>query len=446
MLAVYRKGSNVFMNHQKKSIFISLLCNLFHYYAFSIYAFSSVILAPNFFHTQSEQLTKILGLVTFSMTFFLKPLGSVILGHIGDKYGRKTALNFSLLAITLATTGIGLIPSFAQIGWLSGVLLITCLVIQGTCLGGQYTGAIIYIQEHTKKEYAAFACGLMISIGFFGTLLGTAISFFFYNIHELGWQWRIPFLLSSLIGLTLYHFAKNMKETPLFTENIDKTQKKTIQFVEIIKNFKKPLFSAIFISSIPVSLFYIATVYLLNFYMDEKVIGESIGPLGFVCLAQIACMVLSPSLGFVADVLGRERQLKLTSLLLIISPLFIFYYLSIFNSFTTLIIVMVIFSILTSLYAGAIPAYLTESFPVIGRYSGMGLGISIGEGLLGGSSTMICFALGQFFESKLAPAYYVMFLGVLSLVGILLAKKDVPYNKLDQKNDLPSKDKYAISS
>lgn len=433
------------MNHQKKSIFISLLCNLFHYYTFSIYAFSSIILAPIFFHTQSEELTKILGLVTFSMTFFLKPLGSIILGHIGDRHGRKIALNLSLLAITLATTGIGLIPSFVQIGWLSGVLLITCLVIQGICLGGQYTGAIIYIQEHTKKEYAALACGLMISIGFFGTLLGTAISFFFYNIHELGWQWRIPFLLSSVMGLALYYLARSMEETPLFTENMDQIQKKTIPFVEIMKNFKKPFFSAIFISSIPVSLFYIATVYLLNFYMDSSAIGEGMSPLGFVCLAQIVCMFLSPSFGFTADVLGRERQLKLTSFLLIISPLFIFYYLSVFNSLSTLIFVVMIFSVLASLYAGATPAYLTESFPVIGRYSGMGLGISIGEGLLGGLSTMICLALEQFFESKLAPAYYVMFLGILSLIGILLAKKDLSYKTVGQKSDLPSKDNYAIS-
>ena len=207
------------MQKVNKSIILSLLCNLFHYYAFSVYAFSSVILSPIFFHTADEKLTKILGLITFGIPFLARPLGSVIFGHIGDKHGRKTALMYSLATITITTMCIGLIPSWEQIGWLSSVLLILCLIVQGACLGGQYTGALVYIQELVSKKYTTLSCSVMISIGYLGVLLGTATSLLFEDVTHLTWEWRVPFLLCGVIGLTLYVLMTRMEETPEFMQS-----------------------------------------------------------------------------------------------------------------------------------------------------------------------------------------------------------------------------------
>ncbi len=416
------------MKVQKRSVFISLLGSLFHYYAFSVYAFSAVILAPIFFHTESDELTRVLGLVTFSITFLLKPIGSIIFGHIGDKYGRKAALTQSLVAITIATTCIGLIPSYAQIGWASSALLLLCLLVQGLCVGGQYTGAIIYIQEHMKQENAALGCGIVAAIGIFGTLLGTATSYFFDHAKGIeGWEWRLPFLLSAIMGIFLYALMKTMKETPVFLANKAPEKRNNVPLVDVIRNYKRPLFSAVFISSIPVSMFYLATVYIPNFYYFDRAAGNyDIDPLGLACLTQILCIILSPTLGIFSDKFGRETQLRLTSILLIISPIFIFYYMTVFSAFAAVMMGVVFFSFCSSLYAGPAPAYLSQSFPVVGRYSGMGLGIAIGEGLFGGLSPIICVGLEQFFESTIAPAYFVMGLGALSLLGILLARKPFP--------------------
>lgn len=438
---------------EKRSVFISLLSNLFHYYAFSVYAFSAVILAPIFFYTESDELTKILGLITFSITFLLKPLGSIVFGHIGDKYGRKTALTQSLVAITLSTTCIGLIPSYAQIGWLSGVFLFLCLLVQGLCIGGQYTGAIVYIQEHTKKENAAFACGLVGALGVFGTLLGTATSYLFEYFGALSsWTWRLPFLLTSVVGFFLYFLMKQMQETPIFIENKNQAQGRgnDVPLMSVIKNYKKILFSAICISSISISMFYIATVYVPNFYIDPKGTANILSSLGLVCLAQILCVVLMPLLGFVSDRFGREKQLKLTSILLIITPFLIFYCMTFFNTFPVLISGVILFSCYASLYAGPGPAYLSEKFPVVGRYSGMGLGITIGEGIFGGLTPIICVLLQQFFNSKIAPAYFVIALGVLSFIGILLSSKPslVAQQKNEgwkQKNSDMSQDTFSLS-
>lgn len=412
------------MKVENRSIFISLLSNLFHYYAFSVYAFSAVILAPIFFPTEDGELTKILGLVTFSITFLLKPLGSIVFGHIGDKYGRKMALTQSLVVITIATTCIGLIPSYAQIGWLSSCFLLLCLLVQGLCIGGQYTGAIVYIQEHTKKENAAFACGVVGALGVFGTLLGTATSYLFDYFGALaGWEWRIPFLLTSIMGFSLYLLMRTMHETPSFIETTSHTQKKDLPLMSIIRNYKKILFSAVCISSISISMFYLATVYVPNFYIDPNGTDNVLSSLGVVCLAQLLCVVLMPLLGIMSDRLGREKQLKLTSTLLIITPLFMFYFMTVSNAFFVVVIGVILFSCYASLYAGPGPAYLSEKFPVVGRYSGMGLGITIGEGIFGGLTPIVCVGFQQFFNSKIAPAYFIIFLGALSLMGIILARK-----------------------
>lgn len=405
-----------------KSIFISLSCNVFHYYAFSIYTFSAIILSPIFFSTIDIELTKLFGLITLIITLLLKPLGNIIFGHIGDKYGRKISLIYSLIAINLATTCIGLIPPYTSIGWLSSLILMSCLFVQGICMGGQYTGAIIFIQEHRKKTYAAFSCGLMVGIGVFGTLLGTTTSFFFYNLKNLGWAWRLPFLLTSIIGLILCYLMKYMEESPVFLKNREHTRKEKIPFMSIIKNYKQTLCASIFISSIPVSMFYLATIYLPNFYEDNNNVNDFFHSLRLVFLTQGLCMVLIPFCGYVADRVGKENQLKITSVLLITVPIFLFCFMENFNNEYAVIIGIIIFSVFASLYSGPAPALLSENFPVIGRYSGMGISIAIGEGLFGGLSPLICLGIEKMLNSKIAPAYFIMFLGIISFSGILLLK------------------------
>lgn len=368
------------------------------------------------------------GLITLSLTLLLKPLGSVIFGHIGDKYGRKVALIYSLIAISMATTCIGLIPGYTIIGWLSSALLILCLFIQGICMGGQYTGAIIFIQEHTLRKKAAFSCGLMVGIGVLGTLMGTTMSYLFYNLEGLSWAWRLPFFLTSIMGIFLYYLMKNMEETPAFLENKNQQQKEKIPFIDILKNHKITLCSAIFISSIPVSMFYLAAVYLPNFFDTHNSIHEPSFSLRLVCLAQVICMIFIPIFGYIADKIGKEIQLKITSILLIITPVFLFYFIGHSNSPYALITGVIVLSIFSSLYSGPAPALLSESFPVIGRYSGMGISIALGEGIFGGLASIICVEIEKMLHSKIAPAYFIMFLGVLSFVGLLLLrKKDIPH-------------------
>lgn len=413
-----------------KSILISLFCTLFQYYAFSVYAFSAVILSPIFFHSESLQLTKTIGLFTLSITLLLKPIGSVLFGHIGDKRGRKKALIYSLTFITLATTAIGLIPTYASIGWISSALLLLCLFTQGLCMAGQYAGAIVFIQEHMDRKHAAFSCSLVGAIGVFGTLLGTGTSYLFYYLNDLDWEWRLPFLFTFVIGAILLVATKWIDETPAFVENKSAAKKFRMPLVDILKNHKVVLLSSVLLSSISVAMFYLSSVYLPNFYGNLDDLDHPFNTLSLTCMAQVFSVIFIPIFGYTADRFGKENQLKFASFSLMVFPFCIFYLMTIFNSIPLLITGILLLSTFVSLYAGPAPAYLSEKLPVIGRYTGLGLGISLGEGLIGGSSPLICVGLEEVFDSKLGPALYIVALGVLSYIGLCLARK---------KQRLPSK-------
>ncbi len=406
-----------------KSIIISLFSTLFQYYAFSIYAFSSVILAPVFFGENGVQTTKTFGLITLSIPLVLKPLGSVLFGHIGDKHGRKRALIYSLTTITLATTAIGLIPPHSSIGWVSSLLLLFCLFTQGLSLAGQYTGAIIFIQEHMDKKHAAFACGIVGCIGVFGVLLGTGTSFLFHHFDLVNWEWRLPFLLAFVLGSTLLYFTRYVQETPIFIEKQEEALHKKIPLLEIMLSHQKVMFAALFLSSISVSMFYIATAYLPNFYNDMGGAGGPIDPLQLACIAQIFNILFVFIFGYTADKWGKEKQIKIGSFFIMILPIFFFTLMTYNNSYLMLIMGLALFTFLSSLFVGAAPAYLSEKFPIIGKYSGLGLGISMGEGLFGGLSPLICVGFEQMFDSKIAPAFYISCLGLLSLFGLFISLK-----------------------
>ncbi|EKE10342.1 MAG: hypothetical protein ACD_16C00053G0008 [uncultured bacterium] len=410
-----------FMSFLKKSVSLSLLINLFHYYAFAIYAFSAVILAPNFFHAKSLEWTHTLGVLSLSLALLIRPLGGIVFGHIGDRYGRKKALILSLLVVTLSTSAIGLIPTYESFGVTSSFLLILCLFFQGLCMSGQYAGAIIFIQEHTQRRYASFACGIMGAIGVLGALLGTMSSNLFYHALPLERVWRMPFLFVVFLGMPLLYFVTFMKETPEFLATQERSPLNKIPLLHIVKNYKRLLFSTICLSNVPVSLFYLSTVYVPNFLGNNPKINST-ASLDFSSFAQGVCILFIPVFGFLADKFGKEKQLKLTNVIIMLAPFLFLSYKDVYNNVYDSYFYALILAMLSALYMGASTAYLSEKFPHIGRYTGLGLGIAIGEGC-GAFAPLFCILIKDYYSTVISPAYFLIFLGLISSLGIFLSTK-----------------------
>jgi MHS family proline/betaine transporter-like MFS transporter len=189
-----------------------------------------------------------------------------------------------------------------------------------------------------------------------------------------------------------------------------------------LKNYKRVFLAAIFISAVPVSMFYTAAVYLPNFSYTQLSSSEA---LAFSCLAQFLCLILIPLLGYLGDRVGKSKQLFMASLFMVASPIIIFLSYDLFNQMHFTVTYIIILSLFVSMYSGPGPALLTESFPVIGRCTGLGIGISIGEGIFGGLAPLICLETHKFYQLTAFSSFFISFIGALSLLGVLLTSSRI---------------------
>lgn len=177
-----------------------------------------------------------------------------------------------------------------------------------------------------KKEHASLACGIIGAIGIVGALVGTLSSYITYHFSAFGWEWRIPFLFTFLLGIPLFYSIAFIKETPEFLKHKEEAQIKRIPLIDIMKNHNKIIFSTACIACIPASMFYLSAVYVPNFLIDQQEVFSPSQTLGISVLAQGLCVFFNPLLGAVADKIGKELVLKIGSFLMIVGSLFLFSY------------------------------------------------------------------------------------------------------------------------
>jgi MHS family shikimate/dehydroshikimate transporter-like MFS transporter len=190
------------------------------WYDFLIYGTAAaLVLNKLFFPTQDPLVGKLLSIGTVGVGFFARPIGAIILSHFGDRLGRKSMLILTLVSMGVATTIIGLLPTYADIGVAAPLLLVACRLVQGIAVGGEWGGAVLMVTEHSPPEKRGFY-GSMVQIGFpLGLALGTA-SFFalaaLSNEQFMAWGWRLPFVGSAALVVIGIFIRLRIRETPDF--------------------------------------------------------------------------------------------------------------------------------------------------------------------------------------------------------------------------------------
>src|SRR5690242_4874038 len=194
--------------------------NIIEWYDFYVFGSLATILSVKFFDPSHPAAALVRWVAIFAVGFFVRPLGALILGRVGDIVGRKYTFLITLSGIGISTALIGVVPTYAKIGLLAPIILLLLRLVQGLCLGGEYGGAITYVAEHVPDEKRGYytgwlqtspTLGIVLSLGvIIGTrsILGTDA----FN----AWGWRIPFLLSLLmVGIAIY-IRLRLQETPIF--------------------------------------------------------------------------------------------------------------------------------------------------------------------------------------------------------------------------------------
>ncbi|HVV34866.1 MAG TPA: MFS transporter, partial [Vitreimonas sp.] len=233
----------------------SALGTVFEWYDFFVYAALGSVLSPVFFAGLPDAQAFVLLLLTFAVGFIVRPLGALVFGKIGDSAGRKGAFLITITVMGLGTFAIGLLPTYAQAGVLAPALLVTCRVLQGFALGGEYGGAAIYVAEHADPKKRGISTGWIqtsAAFGLGGALLIVAITRAILGEDALkAWGWRIPFLVSFVLLLISVWIRLRLSESPAFQKLKDEGAVSKASFAETFfqwRNLKVVLLAILTVS------------------------------------------------------------------------------------------------------------------------------------------------------------------------------------------------------
>ncbi|MBL0942394.1 MAG: MFS transporter [Alphaproteobacteria bacterium] len=395
-----------------KILFTTVIGTALEFYDFVIYGFLAPIIAPLFFPTGNPTISFILSLGVFALGFLARPLGGFVFGHIGDRYGRKKALAFSVILMALPTFLIGLLPTYSQIGFFAPLLLVNCRLLQGICTGGEYNGAGIFVVEHTKDHKKGFVSGVLISGCVIGMLIGSGVSMI---VSSLSFSWRIPFLLGIMPGILGYYIRRSVNESPAF-EKIRKHQnlsqnlnnRTPIKFLNVLR--------VAGIASFAAALFYFQFI-LLNSFMPQVSSINSTDMIKISSAATVGYLFFLILMGWVSDYIGHITLMKIAALITIIFYYPLFYFA--LNSGIMGVILFQFFSaFLLGSYISPSHAVMVKLFPIEKRYSSISISYSVGLSLFGGTAPMFAMILYHQTNLATAPAFYIILCAAIGFLAV----------------------------
>ena len=409
------------------------------WYDFFLYGAAAALVFPTaFFGEVSESTALILSLLTFAAGFIARPIGGIIFGHYGDKIGRKKTLVAALLLMGIASTLIGLLPTYAMIGVTAPILLTSLRFAQGLAIGGQWGGAMLLVTESAPSNqrgyYGAFAQA--------GAPLGVILANLAFIITSaslpeesfMSWGWRIPFLASAiLIGISMY-VQLTMEDTKAFKElqnlqknqdNIENTPIRKSPVVEaLIKYPKRIALAAGAFLSIQVT-FYILVAFLLAYGVQSAEMSRD-DMLTAVLIGSAIMVPIQFIFSSYSDRNGRKGVFMAGAILTALWAFAIFPLVDTGNFWLIVIAVTIGLSLLSMMY-GPQAAFFTELFSTEVRYSGATLGYQLGAIAGGAFAPTIAAKLWTDFDIFWVSVY-IAFASILTLISVMLLSETYQTN------------------
>jgi MHS family proline/betaine transporter-like MFS transporter len=409
----------------RRAVLACAVGQMFEIYDFVIYGFFAVAIGRTFFPSADPVASLLASFATFAVGFVFRPVGAMVIGWYGDRFGRRRALVVTVGLMAFATGCVGLIPSYASIGVWSAVFLVLCRTIQGFSTGGEWGGAAAFLVEHAPSgrrglvgsfQQAATALGAM-GATLSAALLTTGLSpeaFF-------AWGWRIPFLIGFVLGPVGYYLRTRVAETPAF-QRAEASQALTrMPLTEAFTTHRWVFLAAFGLSIVGCVVNYVFLVFLPSFASQTLHIDLS-RALWSTTLAGLVYLVLTPLVGHWSDSVGRKPMLLACAVLAFVTAYPLFRFLQMFPSFWGLLVVQVTAQAILTLYTGVISTILSEMFPTNVRYTALSVSYGFAVAIFGGFAPYIAASLVKLTDDPLAPSYYVMAAGLASGIAVLCVK------------------------
>ncbi|MBV6759053.1 MFS transporter [Rhodococcus opacus] len=408
-----------------KVIRAAIVGTLVEYYDFGIFGYMATIMASLFFVSESDTAALLKTFATFAIAFFLRVPGGIFFGHIGDKYGRKSALSWTILLMVAATAAIGMLPTYITLGVWATVVLVLARCLQGFAAGGEIAGANAFVLESAPTKWRAFQTSMVNSGTYLGSLAASLValglSTAFTHEQIMSWAWRIPFLLSLVIGVIGIWIRNQMEDTPQFKELEGHGGTKKLPVMELLRTSGGVVVRVTFLAALITGGYYIASVYAATYL--QKVGGQS-STVAFLStsLALILGVITLPIAGYLADRYGRKPVLFAGSAGAAVLGIPMFILMSGGHAAQAMLGQSVLF-IMVSVVNGSSAAAIGEMFKASVRYTGAAMGSNVSHMVLGGTAPFIATWLIGTTGSNLAPAGYFVFCALLTFGAVFFLKE-----------------------
>ncbi|MCU1627512.1 MAG: yhjE 1 [Pseudonocardia sp.] len=375
----------------------SLVGTTVEWYDFYLYATASALVLGPLFFTDADPSTGVLAsFATYAAGFGARPIGALIAGHIGDRFGRRPILVWSLILMGIATAAIGMLPTYPQAGVLAPVLLVALRLVQGLAVGAEWGGAVLMSVEHSAGErrglFGSFPqigspAGMLLASGIFALVRGTTDQAAF-----LSWGWRIPFLLSLVLVAVGLWIRLGLEDAPVYREVRRTQQVSRRPLVDVVRTHQRNLWLTIGLRMSQNALYVLCTTFALTYLVQGEVADPNAG-LTAVIVASAIGLVTTPLWAVLSDRVGR-RPVYLAGAIGGAIFLIVFFLLLDTGSTPLIVLAMVIaVNLFHDAMYGPQGAWFTELFATGVRYSGASIGYQFGSVLSGGTAPLIAAAL-----------------------------------------------------
>ena len=407
----------------RKVALASLIGTTIEWYDFFIYGTAAALVFPALFFPEfSETAGTLAAFATFGVGFFARPVGGIVFGHFGDRVGRKTMLVLTLTIMGVATTLIGLLPTYAAIGVAAPLLLVVLRFAQGLGVGGEWGGAVLMAVEHAPAERRGFFGSWPQMVVPAGLILSNLIFLAVATLPEeqfLAWGWRIPFVLSIVLVAVGLFIRLRIMESPAFRRVQESSTEARMPIVDVVCTYPKQVLLAAGAFLVINAYFYILVSYLINYATAEAGMSNST-ILTVVLISSVVSFFAMPFFAALSDRSGR-RPIYLPGVVGMGISAFLLFWATDTASFWLVLLAHIFGLGALSMSYGPQAAFYAEMFGTRVRYSGISLGYQGGSIFGGALALFIATWLFAQTQTSTSIAVYVAALAVVSFVCAFVA-------------------------
>ncbi|MBZ8177245.1 MFS transporter [Corynebacterium poyangense] len=380
----------------RRALIAAITGSLIEWYDYALYgAAAAVVIGPLFFNG-SPIGAQLASFATFAVGFLARPLGGIVIGHIGDRYGRRPAMLIAILMMGFATVAIGLLPTTAVLGSFAPALLVLFRLIQGLGAGAELAGAMTIVAEFAPPHRRGLLTSLVLATPPTGIVVATGAFLLAASQGDeilLGWAWRIPFLISILLFALAVFIRHKLEETPEYVAAMAHHEEKK-------KDHLLPLNRLISVHPIEVllgflsvtghnALNYTMAVYALSFMTSPDIGMSRSSALTAVMVGTLFGTITTPAGGIAADRLGASRVLALGSGLGALFAFPLMFGLASGSLVWATLVIALGYGVIIAMTSGAQGAFLASLFPPAERYSGIALARELNGAIVAGFTPLI---------------------------------------------------------